>query len=79
MKKKIKDDVQLLNEMVKDQESSYKVDPFWENYSYPNITKIKHLNLKNFLQFTNSFGILSSKRYSFLGKFFFKSIFWNFD
>lgn len=75
MKKKIKDDVQLLNEMVKDQESSYKVDPFWENYAYPNITKIKHLNLKNFLQFTNSFGILSSKRYTFLGKFFLRVYF----
>ena len=64
MKNKLTNDLSLLEEMIKDQNSKYTVDPFWKNYEYSNVTKIKHFDLKKFLQFSNSFGVVSSKRYN---------------
>lgn len=75
MKKKITDDLILLKTMIKDQSKKYKVDPFWSNYEYLTISKIKHLNLEKFLQFTNSFGGITSIRYSFLGNYFIRFYF----
>ena len=46
MKNKLTNDLSLLEEMIKDQNSKYKVDPFWKNYEYSNVTKIKHFDLK---------------------------------
>ena len=40
MKNKLTNDLSLLEEMIKDQNSKYKVDPFWKNYEYSNVTKI---------------------------------------
>ena len=70
MKNKLTNDLQLLAEMTKDLNSKYKVDPFWKSYEYTNIAKIKHYDLKKLLQFSNSFGVSSSKRYTNLGKYF---------
>ena len=67
MKNKLTNDVALLAEMIKDQNSKYKVDTFWKSYEYSNVAKIKHYDLKKLLQFSNSFGAVSSKRYTILG------------
>ena len=75
MKNKLTNDLSLLTEMIKDQNSKYKVDPFWSNYEYSTISKIKHFDLKKFLQFSNSFGVTSSQRYSFFGNYFHKIYF----
>ena len=70
MKTKLKNDLSLLKEMMQDQSSRYKVDPFCSNYEYSTISKINHFGLEGFLQFSNSFGISSSKRYSYFGRYF---------
>ena len=44
MKNKLTNDLSLLEEMIKDKNSKYKVDPFWKNYEYSNIAKIKHFD-----------------------------------
>jgi len=75
MKNKLTNDLSLLEEMIRDQNSKYKVDPFWKNYEYSNVTKIKHFDLKKFLQFSNSFGVSSSTRYTTLGTFFIRVYF----
>ena len=75
MKNKLTNDLSLLEEMIKDQNSKYKVDPFWKNYEYSNVTKIKHFDLKKLLQFSNSFGATSSKRYTILGTYFIRLYF----
>mgnify|MGYP000026438482 CR=1 FL=1 len=49
MKNKLTNDLSLLEEMIKDQNSKYKVDPFWKNYEYSNVAKIKHFDLKKLL------------------------------
>ena len=75
MKNKLTNDLSLLEEMIKDQNSKYKVDPFWKNYEYSNIAKIKHFDLKELLQFDNSFGLHSSKRYTTFGNYFIRFYF----
>ena len=75
MKNKLTNDLSLLEEMIKDQNSKYKVDPFWKNYEYSNIAKIKHFDLKELLQFSNSFGLHSSKRYTTFGNHFIRFYF----
>ena len=75
MKNKLTNDVSILEEMIKDQNSKYKVDPFWKNYEYSNVAKIKHFDLKKFLQLSNSFGVSSSTRYTILGTFFIRVYF----
>ena len=75
MKNKLTNDLSLLEEMIKDQNSKYKVDPFWKKYEYSNIAKIKHFDLKELLQFTNSFGLQSSKRYTTFGNHFIRFYF----
>ena len=75
MKNKLTNDLSILEEMIKDQNSKYKVDPFWKNYEYSNVAKIKHFDLKKFLQLSNSFGVSSSTRYTILGTFFIRVYF----
>ena len=63
MKNKLTNDLSLLEEMIKDQNSKYKVDPFWKNYEYSNVAKIKHaLSIPYFFL----------KRIIFINKFFLK-------
>ena len=75
MKSKLTNDLPLLDEMIKDLNSNYEVDPFWKNYEYINIAKIKHYDLKKFLQFQNSFGTTSSINYNIIGKYFIRFYF----